>query len=81
MNSVRSIDVRGLGPSEKQRLVFSEIDALQEGEAARIIVEFNPLPLVALMKVRRGFSVAYEKEGPDEWIVRISRLACGKSSA
>jgi uncharacterized protein (DUF2249 family) len=80
MNGVKTIDVRGLGLGEKQKMIFPQIDALQEGETARIIVEFNPLPLVALMRVRRGFSVVYEKEGPDEWIVRISRIAPKKNN-
>lgn len=75
MNAVRTIDVKGLGHVEKEGLIFPGIEALQTNETARIVVEFNPLPLVYVLKAQGEFNIAYEKEGPDEWVLRVTRIA------
>ncbi len=46
---------------------------LKAGETLRIVVEFNPVPMVYLLKAQGTLDVAYEKEGPDEWILRVTR--------
>ncbi len=75
MNSTRTIDVRGLEHIEKERLIFPSIEELKSGEVLRIILEFNPLPLVYMLKTQGEFEVSYEKEGPDEWILNIKKIA------
>lgn len=75
MNAVKTIDVKGLGHAEKEGLIFPSIEGLRDGEVLRLVVEFNPLPLVYMLKARNEFEIAYEKEGPDEWILKIKRVA------
>ncbi len=76
MNAVKTtIDVKGLGHTEKEALIFPGIEALKANETARIVVEFNPVPLVYMLKARGDFSTAFEKEGPGEWILLVTRTA------
>jgi uncharacterized protein (DUF2249 family)/hemerythrin-like domain-containing protein len=73
--SARTINVKGLGHEEKEGLILTGVESLGEGETLRIIVEFNPVPMVYMLKARGVFDVGYEKEGPDEWILRVTRNA------
>jgi len=75
MNAVKTINVKGLEHAQREQLIFPGIEALKPGETARLIVEFNPVPLVYLLKAQDGLDVSYEKEGPDEWILKVIRLA------
>lgn len=75
MNATKTIDVKGLGHAEKEGLIFPGVDSLKEGETLRLVVEFNPVPLVYMLKAQDKFDIAYEKEGPDEWILRVTRIA------
>jgi len=73
MNAVKTINVKGLEHSQREEMIFPSIEALKPGETARLVVEFNPVPLVFLMKAQKELEVAYEKEGPDEWVLRVTR--------
>jgi DUF438 domain-containing protein len=73
MSAVKTIDVKGMEHGKREELIFPGIEALKPGEAARLVVEFNPLPLVYLLKAQGEHEVAYEKEGPDEWVLRVTR--------
>ncbi len=81
MNAVQNrmegntLDVRGLGHGEREGLVFPAIEGLKGGDTLRIVAEFNPVPLVYMLRAREGFSVSYVKEGPDEWILEVKRTA------
>lgn len=75
MNAVKTIDVKGLEHAQREQMIFPGIEALKPGETARLVVEFNPVPLVYLLKAEDGLEVAYEKEGPDEWVLRVTRTA------
>jgi uncharacterized protein (DUF2249 family) len=75
MSTVKTIDVKGLDHSKKHEMIFPGVEALKPGETARLVVEFNPKPLVVLLKSQGGLEVAYEKEGPDEWILKVTRIA------
>ncbi|MBI4187345.1 MAG: DUF438 domain-containing protein [Chloroflexi bacterium] len=75
MEAVKTIDVKGLGHVEKEGLIFPGIQQLTGGQTLRIIVEFNPLPLVYMLKAQGECEVSYEKEGPDEWILRVKKAA------
>ena len=75
MGIVKTVNVKGLDHSEKEKRIFPGIEGLSTGDAIRLVVEFNPLPLVKMMEARRDLAVAYEKEGPDEWIVKFQRVS------
>jgi DUF438 domain-containing protein len=75
MQNVRTIDPRGLPHHEREALIFPGIEGLKGGESLRLILEFNPLPLVYMLNARNEFDISYEKEGPGEWILVIKRNA------
>ena len=75
MNASKTIDVKGLGHAEREELIFPGVEALKTNETMRIVMEFNPIPLVYMLKVQDEFEITYEKEGPDEWILQIVRIA------
>ncbi len=75
MSAVKTIDVKGLEHGRREELIFPAIEALKTGETARLVVEFNPVPLVYLLKAEGGLEVSYEKAGPDEWVLRVTRIA------
>ena len=74
-DKIKTIDPRGLEHHEKEKLIFPNIEDLSKGDSLRIVMEFNPVPLVYMLKIRGEFEVAFEKEGPDEWILRVKRIA------
>lgn len=75
MNATKTIDVKGLDHAAKEGLIFPSVEQLGAGEMLRIVVEFNPVPMVYLLKAQGGFEVSYEKEGPEEWILNVKRTA------
>jgi len=74
MKATKTIDVKGLEHSEREKLIFPSIEELQNGQMLRIILEFNPLPLVYMLKAQGEFEVFYEKEGAGEWILNVKRI-------
>ncbi len=75
MEIVKTINVKGMDHQQRESIIFPTIRGLQSGETGRLIVEFNPLPLVYMFKAGGDLEVSYEKEGPDEWILNIKRIA------
>ncbi len=73
MDATKTIAAKGLEHGAREEIIFSSIDALKDGEALRLVVEFNPLPLVYMLNAQQQFQVSYEKEGPDEWILNIKK--------
>ena len=69
MNAVKTIDVKGLTHTEREELILPGVQALETNETARLVVEFNPVPLVYMLKAQGDFEITYEKEGPDEWVL------------
>ena len=43
-------------------------------------MEFNPLPQVYMLNARNEFEISYGKEGPDEWILQVKRIATAEYS-
>ena len=78
MSAVKTIDVKGLDHAEREELILPGIQELETNEAARIVVEFNPMPLVYMLKAQGEFEITYEKEGPDEWILQVTRTTAGE---
>ncbi|MFQ5485786.1 MAG: DUF438 domain-containing protein, partial [Desulfobacterales bacterium] len=74
-----TIDPRGLEHHEKEELIFPSIEELLKGESLKIVMEFNPLPLIYLLKTHGEFELSYEKEGPEEWILVVKRIAVDKN--
>lgn len=77
MSAVKTLDVKGLEHGEREQLIFPGIESLKEGETIRLLMEFNPLPLVYMLDARKEFDTEYEKQGPEEWILRIRRTVPG----
>jgi len=75
MNEIKTIDPRGLEHHDREALIFPTIEELGQDETLRIIMEFNPVPLVYLLEARNEFEINYEKEGPTEWILAVKRTA------
>lgn len=73
METRQTIDAKGLKHAEREKRIFTSLENLKTGEELRIVLEFNPLSLVYLLKAREEFKVSYEKEGPDEWILAVKR--------
>jgi uncharacterized protein (DUF2249 family)/iron-sulfur cluster repair protein YtfE (RIC family) len=78
MNGVKTIDVRGLEHTQRENLIFPGLEEIKDNETLRIVLEFNPLPLVYMLKARDEFEILHEKEGPHEWILNVRRIALGK---
>lgn len=79
MNTTKTIDVKGMDHTEKEGLIFPGVEGLREGETLRIVLEFNPVPLVYLLKSQDKYDIAFEKEGPDEWILNVTRIVDRKA--
>ncbi len=71
----RIINVKGLEHSKREKLIFSAIDSAKKGDCFKLIVEFNPIPLVYMLKGMKDFNIKYEKEGPDEWILDVMKIS------
>lgn len=78
MDAIKIIDPRGLEHHDREALIFPSIEALNKDDMLRIIMEFNPVPLVYLLEARNEFEVSYEKDGPTEWILAVKRIAENK---
>lgn len=74
---VVTLDVRNLIPRERHTTIFARFDSLQPGDTLRLVNDHDPAPLrYQLLAERAGQAeFEYEQQGPDEWIVRIHKLA------
>jgi hypothetical protein len=77
MSAVKTIDPRGLEHHEREALIFPSIENLPQGETLRIIMEFNPVPLVYLLETSNEFEISCEQNGPGEWHLEARRIAAG----
>jgi len=57
MNETKTIDPRGLEHHEREALIFPSIEELAQDDTLRIIMEFNPVPLVYLLEARNEFDI------------------------
>jgi len=78
MSEIKTIDPRGLEHHDREALIFPSIEELGKDDILKIIMEFNPVPLVYLLEARNEFEISYEKEGPTEWILAVKRIAENK---
>ncbi len=75
MSQVNTINLVGLDHAAREQKIFPTLAQLDVGGIFRIITEFNPVPLVFLLKAGSEFEVVYEQEGPQEWILNVKRVA------
>jgi uncharacterized protein (DUF2249 family)/hemerythrin-like domain-containing protein len=75
MTAVKTIDLRGLSSMERESLLFGTLEQVRTGERAQVAVEFDPVPLVYALRAGGEFHVGYLKEGPDEWLLELTRTA------
>jgi len=75
MRAVKTLDPRGLEHHEREALIFPSIENLQQGETLRIIMEFNPVPLVYLLETSNEFELSCEQKGSGEWLLEARRIA------
>jgi len=75
MGDVKTIDVKGLEHEEKEKLIFPNLEELNISEDLNIIFDFDPVPLMYMLKTRQEFEMKYEKKGPPEWILNIKRTS------
>jgi uncharacterized protein (DUF2249 family) len=72
----REIRAWEIDHSVRHQTIFAVLDELHPGEAVRLRVDHEPKPLFYMVQAERAGRFAWEpeQEGPDEWVVRISRL-------
>jgi uncharacterized protein (DUF2249 family) len=72
-----TLDVRALPPRERHPVIFSKLDSLQPGESVQLVNDHSPKPLYYQLIAERPdqFDWQPEQEGPEEWIIRITRRA------
>lgn len=75
--SITTLDVRTIVPRERHPLIFTRLDALSPGEALLLVNDHDPKPLRYQLMAERPeqFSWEPQMEGPEEWRIRISRVA------
>ncbi len=73
---VVTLDVRDMVPRERHPAIFSRLDALQPGDILRLVNDHDPAPLRYQLLAERPdmFTWEPEKQGPEEWIIRIRRI-------
>lgn len=72
-----TLDVRTITPRERHPLIFSRLDALQVGEMLLLVNDHDPKPLRYQLQAEQPGQFSWEPqiEGPEEWVVRIGRVA------
>lgn len=72
-----TLDVRPIPPRERHPLIFERLDALNVGAALLLLNDHDPRPLRYQLMAERPEQFAWEpqQEGPEEWAIRISRVA------
>jgi len=75
--TVSTLDVRDLVPRERHPLIFSRLDALSVGDTLRLVNDHDPKPLRYQLMAERPdmFTWEPEKQEPEEWIIRIKKVA------
>lgn len=75
------LDVTLIDPKVKHLTIFRHFDALAEGESFEIHNDRDPKPLYYQLLGERGagFSWDYLEEGPEKWVVRISKSIQNKN--
>ena len=68
-------DVRAVPHAIRHASVFGAFDAIAVGGSLVLVAPHNPLPLLAQLAERAEIDVEYLDERPDDWRLRITRIA------
>ncbi len=70
-----TIDMTTLSHEIKHQKLFGTIESMKSGETLKIINDHNPAPLRFRLEAGQPgmFGWKYEQEGPEQWVVIISR--------
>ncbi len=73
------LDVRQLPARERHPLIFQTFDALAPNESFLLVNDHDPKPLYYQFQAEHAGEVTWEpeEEGPERWVVRISRQPRG----
>ncbi len=77
MEQTNIIDVREMEHHHRENLIFPGLDSLKVGDELRIILEFDPVPLVHMLTAKGDFELLKEKRGDGEWILDVKRVNNG----
>lgn len=74
--TVVTLDVRNMTPRDRHPTIFARLDALKLGDTLRLVNDHDPAPLRYQLLAERPdmFTWEPEKQGPDEWIIRIHKV-------
>ncbi len=74
---VVKLDVRDIPPRERHPRIFHVLDGLPAGGSLELTNDHDPKPLYYQIQFERPgkFDWTYLVEGPEEWRVRITRIA------
>lgn len=80
---IERIFVPSVPPPERHATIFACFDALPVGGAFEILNDHDPMPLMfQFERTRSGqFDWEYLQRGPEEFLVRISRLEAAAGAA
>lgn len=76
-DTLKTLDVREIPPTERHPMIFRRFDALHEDEAFILINDHDPRPLYFQLNFEYNGQVGWDylEQGPTVWQVRISRTA------
>ena len=72
--TVMTLDVRDMAPRERHPTIFDRLEALDPGDALRLVNIMIPLRYQLLAEYPNMFNWEPEKQGPNEWIIRIQKI-------
>lgn len=72
-----TVDVRTIAPRNRHPLILSTFEGLAVGEAFELVNDHDPKPLYYQFQAELPgqFGWEYLQAGPEEWRVRISKVA------
>lgn len=75
--TVVTLDVREMPPRQRHPEIFSRLDAGKRGDVLRLVNDHDPAPLRYQLLAEHPGTFAWEPEqqGPQEWIIRIHKVA------
>lgn len=76
------LDLRTLPPPQRHKQIFDTWRSLKNCESLRITNDHDPKPLYYQFEAeyKEQFEWKYEKQGPEDWVVRINRLEAHDNS-
>ena len=76
-----TLDVREIAPRERHPMIFGAFDRLPVQGLIRLINDHDPKPLYYQLQAERPGEANWEyvEEGPETWIVNISKVAAGSA--